>query len=122
LRPAAPRSRTASPPPAPRRPGGWLAPGGRGHGRDDGRAPERAAGRRQLHLHVHGSSLPAAGAAGQVTMASPRVADRDLDGLLVRVHYPAEGGPLPVIVFSHGVGGSRLGYVEACTLWFCDKH
>jgi predicted dienelactone hydrolase len=51
-------------------------------------------------------------------MASPRVADRDLDGLLVRVHYPAEEpGPLPVIVISHGVGGSRLGYGYLGRFW-----
>lgn len=59
-----------------------------------------------------------------------RVADRLLGGLSVRVHYPvaagapaaahaparAAGAPveaeaaLPVVVFSHGLGGSRLGY------------
>ena len=47
-----------------------------------------------------------------------RVADRVLGGLSVRVHYPAAAGAagapveaaLPVVVFSHGLGGSRLGY------------
>jgi predicted dienelactone hydrolase len=39
------------------------------------------------------------------------IADRTLPGNLpVRVHYPAQGDRLPVIVFSHGLGGSRLGY------------
>ena len=40
-----------------------------------------------------------------------RVADRTLGGISVRVHYPAQAAaPLPVVVFSHGLGGSRLGY------------
>lgn len=40
-----------------------------------------------------------------------RVADRALGDLPVRVHYPVDAaGPLPVVVFSHGLGGSRLGY------------
>jgi predicted dienelactone hydrolase len=51
-------------------------------------------------------------------MSVARVADRDLDGLPVRVHYPADApGRLPVIVFSHGVGGSRLGYGYLGRFW-----
>jgi predicted dienelactone hydrolase len=47
------------------------------------------------------------------------IADRTLEGdLPVRVHYPAElTEPLPVIVFSHGLGGSRLGYEFLCKAW-----
>jgi predicted dienelactone hydrolase len=51
-------------------------------------------------------------------MAAAHVADRDLDGLPVRVHYPAGAtNLLPVIVFSHGVGGSRLGYGYLGRFW-----
>ena len=47
------------------------------------------------------------------------IADRTLAGdLPVRVHYPARSdGPLPVIVFSHGLGGSRLGYGFLAQAW-----
>jgi predicted dienelactone hydrolase len=47
------------------------------------------------------------------------IADRTLEGdLPVRVHYPARiSGPLPVIVFSHGLGGSRLGYEFLGKAW-----
>lgn len=45
-------------------------------------------------------------------MSQSLVADRDLAGIPVRVHYPAsfDGVPAPVVLFSHGFGGSRLGY------------
>lgn len=46
------------------------------------------------------------------------IADRDLSGLPIRVHYPPRGeGPFPVIVFSHGLGGSRLGYGYLGRCW-----
>ena len=46
------------------------------------------------------------------------IADRDLGGLPVRVHLPADApGPLPVIVFSHGLGGSRMGYSWLGRFW-----
>lgn len=46
------------------------------------------------------------------------IADRELAGLPVRVHYPDRGeGPFPLIVFSHGLGGSRLGYGYLGKLW-----
>jgi predicted dienelactone hydrolase len=47
------------------------------------------------------------------------IADRTLPGHLpVRVHYPANlEGPAPVIVFSHGLGGSRLGYGFLAQAW-----
>jgi predicted dienelactone hydrolase len=39
------------------------------------------------------------------------IADRELAGVKVRVHYPEHDvGPAPVVVFSHGLGGSRMGY------------
>jgi predicted dienelactone hydrolase len=53
-----------------------------------------------------------------------RVADRDLPDphrgrpLPVRLYFPATGtGPWPVIVFSHGLGGSRLGYPYLGRAW-----
>jgi predicted dienelactone hydrolase len=47
-----------------------------------------------------------------------RVADREIDGLAVRVHYPVDApGPLPVVVFLHGLGGSRLGYGYLGRAW-----
>ena len=47
-----------------------------------------------------------------------RVADRTLGALSVRVHYPAEAeGPLPVVIFSHGLGGSKLGYGYLGRAW-----
>jgi predicted dienelactone hydrolase len=50
------------------------------------------------------------------------IADRTLHGdLPVRVFYPeALDGPRPVIVFSHGLGGSRLGYGYLAQAW-CDR-
>jgi predicted dienelactone hydrolase len=47
------------------------------------------------------------------------IADRTLEGdLPVRVHYPAGLiGPAPIIVFSHGLGGSRLGYEFLGKAW-----
>lgn len=39
------------------------------------------------------------------------IADRELAGFKVRVYCPEEGaGPFPVVLFSHGLGGSRMGY------------
>lgn len=44
-------------------------------------------------------------------------ADRDRT-LPVRVYYPAQGdGPAPVVVFSHGLGGSRRGYAYLGQHW-----
>lgn len=47
------------------------------------------------------------------------IADRTLAGHLpVRVHYPPQfDAPAPVIVFSHGLGGSRLGYGFLAQAW-----
>lgn len=51
-------------------------------------------------------------------MKHARVADRDVGGVAVRVHYPLEPqGRLPVVVFSHGLGGSRLGYGYLGRCW-----
>lgn len=47
-----------------------------------------------------------------------RVADRELQGIAVRVHYPLDAqGPWPVVIFSHGLGGSRLGYGYLGRCW-----
>ena len=53
-----------------------------------------------------------------------RVTDRDLPDphrgrpLPVRIYFPSAGtGPWPVIVFSHGLGGSRLGYSYLGRAW-----
>jgi predicted dienelactone hydrolase len=53
-----------------------------------------------------------------------RIADRDLPdpargrALPVRVYFPARGpGPWPIVVFSHGLGGSRLGYSYLGRAW-----
>ena len=53
-----------------------------------------------------------------------RIADRDLPDphrgrpLPVRVYFPARSsGPWPIIVFSHGLGGSRLGYSYLGRAW-----
>ncbi len=47
-----------------------------------------------------------------------RLADREIGGVPVRVHYPVgASGRLPVMVFSHGVGGSRLGYGYLGRCW-----
>ena len=37
--------------------------------------------------------------------------------IYVRFTYPTEGGPYPVIVFSHGAGGSRDGYEYLAKYW-----
>lgn len=51
-------------------------------------------------------------------MTQARVADRVLGDIPVRVHYPAGAtAPLPVVVFSHGLGGSRLGYGSLGRFW-----
>lgn len=53
-----------------------------------------------------------------------RIADRDLPDphrgrpLPVRIYFPAAGrGPWPVVIFSHGLGGSRLGYSYLGRAW-----
>jgi predicted dienelactone hydrolase len=53
-----------------------------------------------------------------------RVADRDLPdphrerSLPVRVYFPAKAaGPWPIVIFSHGLGGSRLGYSYLGRAW-----
>jgi len=41
---------------------------------------------------------------------------RDKD-LSVKVYYPTAGGPFPVIIFSHGGGGSKDGYADLGAFW-----
>jgi predicted dienelactone hydrolase len=46
------------------------------------------------------------------------IADRELaPDLLVRIHCPDSGERLPAIVFSHGLGGSRLMYPYLARAW-----
>lgn len=42
------------------------------------------------------------------------VRNKDLD---VVIEYPTRGGPYPVIVFSHGFGGSKNGYIALTEYW-----
>ncbi len=37
--------------------------------------------------------------------------------VLVTIEYPTKGGPNPLIVFSHGFGGSNQGYVGLSSYW-----
>jgi predicted dienelactone hydrolase len=37
--------------------------------------------------------------------------------LRVRINYPQEGGPFPIVVFSHGAWGSKDGHVMLTELW-----
>lgn len=51
-------------------------------------------------------------------MNAARMADRVVGGISLRVHFPAApAAPLPVVVFSHGLGGSRLGYGYLGRFW-----
>ncbi len=57
-------------------------------------------------------------AAGPATSAHATVSDGAGGTLAVTVHFPAAGsGPWPVIVFSHGLGGSRDGYAFLGSHW-----
>jgi len=40
--------------------------------------------------------------------------DRDIP---IKVYFPAAGGPYPLILFSHGYGGTREGYVYLAQSW-----
>ena len=47
-----------------------------------------------------------------------KIADREIAGLRLRVHYPAgTPGPWPLVIFSHGLGGSKLGYGYLGRCW-----
>jgi predicted dienelactone hydrolase len=55
-------------------------------------------------------------AVGAIPEASLHDAQRNRD-LEMTVEYPTSGGPYPVIVFSHGYGGSNDGYVALTEYW-----
>ena len=40
--------------------------------------------------------------------------DKDVD---LSIEYPTRGGPFPIIIFSHGYGGSNLGYEALASFW-----
>lgn len=66
-----------------------------------------------LLVSVHGADGPAY----TVTDLTWHDAARDRD-VPARVYAPASGtGPFPVIVFSHGLGGSRMGYSYLGEYW-----
>lgn len=40
--------------------------------------------------------------------------NKDVD---VSIEYPTRGGPFPIIIFSHGYGGSNMGYEPLTSFW-----
>lgn len=74
----------------------------------------------QLLAMLLGTTVPPAAQAGQEERVQPRVCDGALSDpgnpdrpVPVRVRLPSGTGPFPVILFSHGLGGS----VDAGTRW-----
>lgn len=53
---------------------------------------------------------------GSIPNAVLHDAERNKD-LVMTVEYPTRGGPYPVIVFSHGFGGSNTGYTPLTEYW-----
>jgi predicted dienelactone hydrolase len=53
---------------------------------------------------------------GVIPIATLHDAQRNKD-LEISVDYPTRGGPFPVIVFSHGYGGSSQGYEPLVSYW-----
>lgn len=81
----------------------------------------------ELDLPLRAPAAPAFAGASSHTEAA-EVATLDLDwfdtarqrAVPVRVYLPVHGGheaPLPLVVFSHGIGGSRLGYSYLGAYW-----
>lgn len=61
---------------------------------------------------------PGAVASGEARQADTTIVDpRDGTRLDLRLHYPANGTALPVVVFSHGLGGSKEGYAFLGQHW-----
>ncbi len=65
---------------------------------------------------------------GSIATGEPVHRDLDLplpDGTTaaVRIHHPAQGnGPWPVVIFSHGLGGSRTNYGFLAQRWSAHGH
>src|SRR6266566_3939450 len=53
---------------------------------------------------------------GAIPNAILHDAQRNKD-LIMTIEYPTRGGPYPVIVFSHGFGGSNTGYTPLTEYW-----
>lgn len=53
---------------------------------------------------------------GVIPDVTLRDAQRGRD-VVMTIEYPTRGGPVPVIVFSHGFGGSNRGYVGLSSYW-----
>jgi predicted dienelactone hydrolase len=66
-----------------------------------------------LALLLLAASAPAEPVVADVTLRD-EARGKDLE---VRVVHPASGGPHPLIVFSHGDGGSREGVTELGRAW-----
>jgi len=79
-----------------------------------------------LAMSAGAQETPRRAAPARDAPAASSVEQLDLDWLdrnrdrhvLVRIHYPATGSePLPVILVSHGLGGSRMGYSYLGRYW-----
>jgi predicted dienelactone hydrolase len=53
---------------------------------------------------------------GSIPNAVLHDAQRNKD-LVMTIEYPTRGGPYPVIIFSHGFGGSNVGYTPLTEYW-----
>lgn len=53
---------------------------------------------------------------GSIPNAVLHDSERNKD-LVMTIEYPTRGGPYPVIVFSHGFGGSNVGYTPLTEYW-----
>lgn len=76
---------------------------------------------RERPFSSNASSLPPP-AAGPALSTAPEATARLIDSargktLTVRVFYPRDGGPYPLIVFSHGYGGTPAAYQSFLTAW-----
>jgi predicted dienelactone hydrolase len=62
------------------------------------------------------SPEPGQNAVGVIPEGSLRDDQRNKD-LELSIDYPIRGGPYPVIIFSHGFGGSKSGYIGLAAHW-----
>lgn len=58
---------------------------------------------------------------GAIPDITVRDATRNRD-ILLTVEYPTRGGPHPVIVFSHGYGGSNRSYIGLSSFWSSNDY